>query len=62
MKKLFLALTVFLLLGYIGYTNKGSNTVTIHGVDSTEVIVDSVLNEILPDTISIIKEDLKLVG
>lgn len=60
MKKLFLALMVFLLLGYIGCTNKGNNTVTIHRVDSTEVIVDSVLNEILPDTISIIKEDLKL--
>lgn len=54
MKKLFLMLGVVALLA--SCTNK-SNTITIEGVDSTEVIVDSVLQSLDLDSTLVINQD-----
>lgn len=54
MKKVFLGLVIFILIGYIACTNKKNNTIVIKGVDSTEVIVDSILQKLEVDSINTI--------
>lgn len=54
MKKLFLMLGVVALLA--SCTSK-SNTITIEGVDSTSVVVDSVLQSLDIDSTLIINQD-----
>ena len=54
MKKLFLMFGVVALLA--SCTSK-SNTITIEGVDSTEVIVDSVLQSLDIDSTLVINQD-----
>ena len=54
MKKLFLVLGV---VGLLASCTSKSNTITIEGVDSAEVVVDSVLQNLDIDSTLVINQD-----